>query len=47
VGAALFRKHLQRVLDAWVAEDVWTLADAQRFASQIAAGNARQVYRLP
>ena len=47
VGAALFRKHLQRLLDAWVAEDVWTLADAQRFASQIAAGNARQVYRLP
>jgi uncharacterized protein len=46
VGAALFRKHLHRLLSAWVAEDACTFADAERIATMIAGGNARQVYRL-
>ena len=46
VGAALFRKHLQRVLTGWVGEDVCTLADAERIAGMISGGNARQLYRL-
>jgi len=46
VGAALFREHLQRVLAGWVADDACTAADAERIAHRLAAGNARQVYRL-
>jgi hypothetical protein len=46
VGAALFRKHLQRLLIGWVAKDACTPADAERIARMIAGGNARQVYHL-
>ncbi|MER5221176.1 MULTISPECIES: amidohydrolase family protein [Streptomyces] len=46
VGARLFRESLARVLGTWVAEDAWSLADAQRVAGLIAAGNARRVYGL-
>jgi uncharacterized protein len=46
VGAALFRKHLQRLLIGWVAKDACTPADTERIARMIAGGNARQVYHL-
>ncbi|MGW0761297.1 amidohydrolase family protein [Streptomyces sp. NPDC002814] len=46
VGARLFREALGRVLGGWVAEGAWSLADAQRVAALIAAGNARRVYGL-
>ena len=45
VGARLFREALGRVLGGWVAEGAWSLADAQRVAGLIAAGNARQGVR--
>ncbi|MEU9171488.1 amidohydrolase family protein [Streptomyces sp. NPDC048420] len=46
VGARLFREALARVLGGWVVEGAWSLADAQRVAGLIAAGNARRVYGL-
>jgi len=46
LGAALFRRHLQRLLAGWVAGQACSRADAERVARMIAAGNARQVYRL-
>lgn len=46
IGARLFREALARVLGNWVAEGAWSLADAQRVAALIAAGNARRVYAL-
>ncbi len=46
VAARLFREALARVLGTWVAEGAWSLADAQRVAGLIAAGNARRVYGL-
>jgi uncharacterized protein len=46
VGAALFRKHLQRLFAGWLAEDACTPADAERFARMIAGGNAGQLYHL-
>ncbi|MDF3144418.1 MULTISPECIES: amidohydrolase family protein [unclassified Streptomyces] len=46
VGAQLFREALGRVLGGWVAEGAWSLADAQRVAGMVAAGNARRVYGL-
>ncbi|MCI3277221.1 amidohydrolase family protein [Streptomyces cylindrosporus] len=44
VAARLFREALGRVLGGWVAEGAWSLADAQRVAGMVAAGNARRVY---
>ncbi|MEV1021655.1 amidohydrolase family protein [Streptomyces sp. NPDC050264] len=44
VGARLFRDALSRVLGGWVAEGAWSLGDAQRVASMIAAGTAGRVY---
>jgi predicted TIM-barrel fold metal-dependent hydrolase len=46
VGAALFRRGLTRVLDAWIADGDWSVADAERVATMIGVGNARRVYRL-
>jgi predicted TIM-barrel fold metal-dependent hydrolase len=46
IGARLFREALSRLLGGWVAEGAWSLADAQRVAGMIAAGNARRVYGL-
>lgn len=46
VGAGLFREALGRVLGGWVAEGAWSLADAQRVAGMVAAGNAKRVYGL-
>ncbi|MFF3420460.1 amidohydrolase family protein [Streptomyces sp. NPDC002698] len=44
VGAHLFREALGRVFGGWVAEGAWSLEDAQRVATMVAAGNARRVY---
>ncbi|MEY2243479.1 amidohydrolase family protein [Streptomyces sp. BF23-18] len=44
VGARLFREALGRVFGGWVAEGAWSLEDAQRVATMVAAGNARRVY---
>ncbi|MFJ9036491.1 amidohydrolase family protein [Streptomyces sp. NPDC102406] len=46
VGARLFRDALGRVLGGWVADGAWSLGDAQRVASMIAAGTAQRVYGL-
>ncbi|MFI0236849.1 amidohydrolase family protein [Streptomyces sp. NPDC016845] len=46
VGARLFCDALGRVLGNWVAEGAWSLVDAQRVASMIAAGTAQRVYGL-
>ncbi|MGP3921805.1 amidohydrolase family protein [Streptomyces sp. 8N616] len=46
VGARLFHEALGRLLTEWVAEGVWSRADAGRVAGLIAAGNARRVYGL-
>jgi uncharacterized protein len=46
VGAAQFRQSLKRMLDEWRADDAITVADAQKIAHQICAGNAERVYRL-
>jgi predicted TIM-barrel fold metal-dependent hydrolase len=46
VGAALFRKHLQRLLNEWASEDACAVGDAERIAAMIAGENARRLYRL-
>ncbi|MFJ3583749.1 amidohydrolase family protein [Streptomyces sp. NPDC090127] len=46
VAASVFRGALNRVLGEWVVDGSWSLGDAQRVATMIAAGNARRVYRL-
>ncbi|MFF2039734.1 amidohydrolase family protein [Kitasatospora sp. NPDC058170] len=46
VGAAQFRHGLGSLLDGWRADGACTAADAQRLARQVAAGNARRLYRL-
>ena len=46
LGAALWRRGLRRVLGAWVEEDEWAAADAERVVEAIAYRNARRVYGL-
>jgi predicted TIM-barrel fold metal-dependent hydrolase len=46
LGAAGFRRDLDRVLGGLVADGAWTAPDAERVAGLIGAGNARRVYRL-
>lgn len=46
VAAELFRRGLRSILDGWVSARDCTPADADRILFQIAAGNARRVYRL-
>ena len=47
LGAAGFRRDMARVTGAFVAEDAWSEADAERVSRLIGADNARRVYRLP
>ena len=47
LGAFLFRRGLEGVLHAGLADDVWTEPEAARLAELIGAGNARRIYRLP
>ena len=46
VGAALFREHLGRVLNGWIADGACTAGDAERIAHLVASENARRVYRI-
>ncbi|MBZ4321831.1 amidohydrolase family protein [Streptomyces huiliensis] len=46
VGAALFRRGLDRLLAGWVGDGAWSASDAARVAELIGAGNARRVYGL-
>jgi predicted TIM-barrel fold metal-dependent hydrolase len=46
ISTALFRRALGRLLDAGIADDDWTAADADRIATAIGAGNAARAYRL-
>jgi uncharacterized protein len=46
LGAALWRHHLGRLLDSWIAGEVLTAADAERLALAAGSGNAARVYRL-
>ena len=46
LGARLWRTGIARVLGAWVEEDEWSLADAERVVTLAASTNARRVYRL-
>ncbi|MEU9864412.1 amidohydrolase family protein [Streptomyces sp. NPDC047971] len=46
VAAGVFRGAMSRVLGEWVGDGAWSLNDAQRVATMIAAGNAQRVYQL-
>jgi uncharacterized protein len=46
LGARLWREATARVLGGWVADDLWSAADARRVAALIGRDNARRVYRL-
>ncbi|HEY5362090.1 MAG TPA: amidohydrolase family protein [Streptosporangiaceae bacterium] len=46
LGAFGFRRDLDRVIGAFVADDAWTRADGDRVARLVGAGNSRRVYRL-
>jgi uncharacterized protein len=46
LGAAGFRRDIAAVTGAFVAEGLWSAADAARVADMIGAGNARRVYQL-
>jgi predicted TIM-barrel fold metal-dependent hydrolase len=45
-GARLWRRALRLLLDEWISSDWLSPADAQRFAANIASGNARLAYGL-
>jgi predicted TIM-barrel fold metal-dependent hydrolase len=44
LGALLFRRHVQRILQGWVADDDCTQADAERIREMVSAGNAMRIY---
>ena len=46
LGSWLFRRGMARVIGEWVSSGDWTLRDATRTISLVAADNARRVYRL-
>jgi uncharacterized protein len=46
LGAAGFRRDLERVTSGFVADDTWSPADSVRVGEMIGAGNAARVYRL-
>jgi uncharacterized protein len=46
LGALGFRRDLERVTGAFVADGAWSAADAERVGYLIGAANARRVYRL-
>jgi predicted TIM-barrel fold metal-dependent hydrolase len=46
LGAAGFRRDIDRVTAAFVADGAWSPADAARVSEMIGAGNAARVYRL-
>ncbi|MEO8469278.1 MAG: amidohydrolase family protein [Chloroflexota bacterium] len=46
LGSWLFRRAMARVIGGWVSDGDWTLSDATRVVSLVAADNARHVYGL-
>jgi uncharacterized protein len=46
LGAAGFRRDIEKVTGAFVADGAWSAADADRVGQMIGSGNARRVYRL-
>jgi predicted TIM-barrel fold metal-dependent hydrolase len=46
VSAAAWRRETASLVDEWLADDWLSVADAERIVSDVAAGNARRVYRL-
>jgi predicted TIM-barrel fold metal-dependent hydrolase len=46
LGAVGFRRDIAAVTGAFVADGLWSAADATRVAGMIGAGNARRVYQL-
>jgi hypothetical protein len=46
LGAAGFRRDLDRVIGAFVADGAWSPADGERVAQLIGSGNSRRVYGL-
>jgi len=46
LGATLWRRALGRLIDDWLADDVMTVADAETFAGNFAAGNCCRAYGL-
>lgn len=46
LGSKLWRRAMAAVIGGWVAADDWSLADAERVLTLIAAQNAERVYRL-
>jgi len=46
LGAVGFRRDIAAVTGAFVADGLWSAADATRVAHMIGAGNARRVYQL-
>ncbi|MGH3863253.1 amidohydrolase family protein [Actinokineospora sp.] len=46
LGAALFRHHVGRLIDSWIADDLVTTADAERLVRAMATDNAQATYPL-
>jgi hypothetical protein len=46
LGATLWRRALGRLIDGWLADNVLTVADAEAFAGNFAAGNCCRAYGL-
>jgi uncharacterized protein len=46
LGAAGFRRDIATVTGGFIADGVWSSADADRVSAMIGSGNARRVYRL-
>ena len=46
LGALLFRRGLQKVLDRWLREDFCSLKDAEELIRLVAYENARRIYPL-
>jgi uncharacterized protein len=46
LGAAGFRRDMERVTGGFVADGAWSAADAARISEMIGVGNAARVYRL-
>lgn len=46
LGAALWRSYLGKLIDSWLADDVLSVADAERLVLGIGYGNAARLHRL-
>jgi hypothetical protein len=44
LGAVLWRRGLNTLVDSWLADDVMTVADAERLAYALGAGNAARIH---